>query len=244
MSSLKNPLSSTTVGAEKQGVVESPYRTVLNKAARFGNLKLVQSLIDAGNDVSIPDDLGRPAIILASTYGHALVVRALLRAGSYVEAVNKKGWTALMGATFNGDLATTVELIAAGANVNVRDTDEWTPLMWAVTRNKSEIVLALLDAGADPTYTNNSGNTAEDLGLGVGTLAAAKILTETRRKQEKLQPSSLTNPSSIPVLPAPVPPCDVSAASITRTREKIAAMIDTSLPAAVDGARLERLRSF
>jgi hypothetical protein len=68
-------------------------------------------------------------------------------------------------------------LIAAGANINFQDEEGLTPLMYAVIDGKIENCIALLQAGANPTITDNCGNTLLTLASEYQGKLFAKVFT-------------------------------------------------------------------
>lgn len=68
-------------------------------------------------------------------------------------------------------------LIAAGAHIDFKDEEGLTPLMYAVIDGKIENCIALLQAGANPTITDNCGNTLLKLASEYQGKLFAKVFT-------------------------------------------------------------------
>src|SRR4051812_39012109 len=63
-------------------------------AARKGDARQVQELLDRGAPVNAADKNGRTALMAAASRGHADVVRVLLAKGAKTDARDKQGDTA------------------------------------------------------------------------------------------------------------------------------------------------------
>lgn len=84
--------------------------TALSRAARRGQLDIVEALLNAGASADLPDDDGWTALFWAARHGHARVVARLLASGADRVWRNWQGATALDYALRSGDLATIVAL--------------------------------------------------------------------------------------------------------------------------------------
>jgi uncharacterized protein len=84
----------------------------LIEAAKQGDLKQVQELLEKGADINTKDKDGMTALMVACLNGHAEVVKDLLAKGADVNAEAKKGFTALkMASLYN--YTEVVELLKA-----------------------------------------------------------------------------------------------------------------------------------
>lgn len=91
---------------------------MLLSAARRGDARVVQALLQAGADVNANEDDGSTALVRACFHGHERVAHVLLEANANVNHQNAKQRTALMYAAQNGhDLCARI-LLEAGADVN------------------------------------------------------------------------------------------------------------------------------
>ncbi len=153
------------VQPESHLIDPSPERLVL--AARYGQSKDVNYLLDGGMDVDAKDAYGNTALIAAASNGRADMVRQLLARGAAINASNKEESTALMGAAVKGHYELAHLLIGLGAKVNARNNDAETALSMAVKYGQYKAAKVLLKGGADPNLANslpanvsNSGYTA------------------------------------------------------------------------------------
>ncbi|UCD74295.1 MAG: ankyrin repeat domain-containing protein [Phycisphaerales bacterium] len=124
---------------------------LLGLAAQYGDLPLVQALIDAGADVDAVDTrTGRTPLMQAAEGNQVEAIRLLLNAGASLEAKNKIGGTALSWATGFGKAEAVRELIDQGAQIEVVDAVlGYTPLIWASGFGDPRSIGILLDAGAN-----------------------------------------------------------------------------------------------
>src|SRR5262245_15797915 len=128
--------------------------TPLMIAARTGNLKVAQMLVENGADVSRAiTATGQTALMWATAERHVPMMRQLIAAGANVHAASAIGFTALMFAARNGDLEATKVLIAAGVGVNESGSDGTHALPLAIVSGHDELAMFLLEQGADPNGT-------------------------------------------------------------------------------------------
>jgi hypothetical protein len=140
-------------------------RTPLHVAADQGDLEIVDLLLAGGSDVNARDHGGRVPIFFAIRRDHSEVVWRLAEAGADPTACTGSGSTLLMVAARTEDLELVRWLIDNGAPVNaVRPEGERvTALMWAADGGNEAMVWLLLEHGADPSITNEEGDTALDM---------------------------------------------------------------------------------
>ena len=74
----------------------------LINAARLGNAKIVEKLINAGADVNATNKMGFTAIAKAAQIGHLEIVRILVDAGAKLDIPNKYGPTIASIASTHG----------------------------------------------------------------------------------------------------------------------------------------------
>ena len=134
---------------------------VLMEAAFNGDLEEVQRLVSAGAVVDAADPDQRTSLMWAAFNGHTAVVDFLLEQGAKLNAKDSNGRNALMYAS-SGPFAETVDLLLTkGAEVNVQGTLEgFTALMTAAAEGQVDVVRLLLAYGADPSLTDQDGDTA------------------------------------------------------------------------------------
>ena len=135
--------------------------TALMGASGYGELEVVQYLINKGADINAKNDNGGTALMVASMEGHLAVVKALVEGkngllsmfskGADINAKdNNNGVTALMEASMYGHLEVVKYLINKGADINAKDSKlGGTALIGASTQGHLEVVKYLINKGAD-----------------------------------------------------------------------------------------------
>ncbi len=100
--------------------------TPLHSATYFGNLEVVQKLIEYGADINAEDRDGWTVLHWASSgsfFKDGSVLRLLLELGADVNARTKKGSTPLHKASYYGALEVVSLLLENGADVEAKDND-------------------------------------------------------------------------------------------------------------------------
>lgn len=131
--------------------------SLLMRAAREGNLDLVDFLLRNRANVRAQTSWGDSAMSLAAQKGHTAVVRRLIEGGG---PVNQSGWSAILYAAMEGHVDTVKLLLEKGANPDSRAPSQLTPLMIASRNGHIDVVRSLLAAKADPNAKNDRGDTA------------------------------------------------------------------------------------
>ena len=145
--------------------------TPLNSAAWYGDLEMVQILLDYKVDVNACGDDKWTAMHYVprgfkSTEPHKIaplwfdVTRLLLEHGADINARNDNGSTPLHLAAEDGSLEVVRVLLEHGANVGVQDNEGRTPLYVAAAGyERVEVVRMLLEHGANVGAKDNRGRT-------------------------------------------------------------------------------------
>jgi uncharacterized protein len=126
--------------------------TALSEAARWGEIGMVQELLENGTPVDARDENGGTALMNAASAGEMKIMRLLLEKGADVNAIDeKKGYTALIWALFalhsEADyLAITRKLLKSGADVTVRGFDGSSAFDLARERNSTKLIQLLESA--------------------------------------------------------------------------------------------------
>jgi ankyrin repeat protein len=125
--------------------------TPLHDAAFYGNLKVVEKLIEYEADIHAEDVDGWTPLYWASDgqyFKDGPVLRLLLERGADVNAPAKNGKTPLHRGSSNGAPKVVRLLLEHGADVEARDNDGKTALQYAADGGKDEIVTLLREHGA------------------------------------------------------------------------------------------------
>lgn len=109
-------------------------------AARIGDTKWLNALIEGGADVNAKNDDQESPLLWASFNGHVKVVKTLLNNGARVNDRNKEGWSALMAAAETGSKELVKFLLESGADVNLETESGATALTIAQENGFSNIV--------------------------------------------------------------------------------------------------------
>ena len=104
--------------------------TPLHRAARAGDITIVQLLADTGAPLGALNAGDATPLHVAACCGHAEAARVLLSAGAavMVNLPDARGATPLHYAAANGQLEVTKVLAAAGGSLTARDRDGKSPV--------------------------------------------------------------------------------------------------------------------
>ena len=152
--------------------------TPLHLAAFGPDVRLVETLVEAGADLNARDGLGRTPLHLAALAGRSEAIRTLVSHGAAVDARDRAftRWDAY------SDPLTTVRMEMELARPPT--LEEWkepaqTALHYAAHADKPAAVRTLLSAGADIEATTDSGATAVHVAANRGSLGALGALIES-----------------------------------------------------------------
>jgi len=141
--------------------VENLGQRLLLWAACFGQLRVVELLVDMGVDVDFSDNYEDTCLHLTVRKGNTPMVRTLLSVGASVNVKNRFKKTPIFYAVENGDEKLIKCLLEAGAGTNDRDRGYgFTPLHHAMWTNHCPAIELLLAAGSDPNTIDYGGETA------------------------------------------------------------------------------------
>ncbi len=123
----------------------------LMDAAYAGDLALVKSLLAAGADVNVRDELGWSPLMKACynaelKHGFVDVVQTLIEAGADIEAPIGYGVRPLMLASGYGETAVVEALLKAGADVLAKNEGGYTALMMVKQKHYVDVVNLLHEA--------------------------------------------------------------------------------------------------
>ncbi|KAH9973635.1 hypothetical protein BJV74DRAFT_889043 [Russula compacta] len=125
--------------------------TPLHSAAYYGNVEVVQKLIEYDGDVDARENDGYTPLNIASegvNLKDPYAFRLLLENGADVDARTKDGSTPLHRASLWGALEVARILLEHGASVEAKDNLGRTPLQVAPEKHRDAIMKLLLDHGA------------------------------------------------------------------------------------------------
>ncbi|XP_019207392.1 oxysterol-binding protein-related protein 1 isoform X1 [Oreochromis niloticus] len=166
--------------------------TPLHLACYFGHKDVVEELLKAGADVSLPNNIGDTPLHKAAFTGRKEVVMLLLHYGACATVINgtaqipkdvtqnaeirsmlegaerteeRKLEEKLLDAAREGDLSTLTHLLCRKKPPDINCTDLLgnTPLHCAAYRGQRQCALKLLKGGANPNFQNKNGQTVFDL---------------------------------------------------------------------------------
>lgn len=145
-----------------QGVDVNLCNIALMNAAEYGNIKVLQELINFNVSVNIASADGCTPLMLAAQNGHIDVVRELLAHGADVHTLDSDGDIALTFAAQKGHSKIVKELLSNGAEINFVGNNYFTPLMSAVSGwvEHLETAQELLSNGAKVNLISRGGITA------------------------------------------------------------------------------------
>ena len=125
--------------------------TPLHSAAHFGDLEVIQKLIEYDADINPKDEKGWTPLHLASIGRHfkdGSILRLLLKHGADINAWSKYGWTPLHWASHNGALEVVRLLLEHGADIEAKRTHGKTAMQEVAEGGHKEVVKLLQKHGA------------------------------------------------------------------------------------------------
>lgn len=159
--------------------VDACGNTALIKAAFWGDLDTVKTLLGRKANIEAQDAEGCTALMAAAVRGGPEIEHLLLEYGANLEAKDKEGNTALiLAAKYSHKAENVTDLLNRRANIEAVNEDGCTPLHEAAISGRVEIVQALLEGGASIDVKTKTGKTALCLAARKGHKDCIKLLKE------------------------------------------------------------------
>jgi len=149
--------------------------SLLMFAARFGNVELLEFLLNNRASVLKQNKYGDTALMLAAIGGHLEAVRRLVAAGA---PLDHPGWSPLAYASFEGHTDVIQFLAEQGADVDAQADNGMTALMIAARNGHFAAAKVLLAAGADPDIVDQDDQSALDLAQKSGNSQIVDLLRQ------------------------------------------------------------------
>jgi len=141
-------------------------RPVLALAARKGNIRILEALVNRGAKIDAKDEIGFTALMEAARDGQMDAAIYLLGVGASPRQKGKPSALSL-GVIHMAALSDKPEMVSliveAGADINLRGRDGGTALAWCLGENKSAAAAKLLALGANPYIKNKYNYSAADM---------------------------------------------------------------------------------
>lgn len=143
--------------------------TPLHVAATFGNLEMVQLLLDSGAEKHPRNSFGETALYHAAARAHRDIVNLLID--------QEEAFSLILAAERNAK-NTLERLLLAGADPNMTNSRGFTPLTAGAYKGHAGVVKLLLESGAQPNKAMKYGDTPLHLAAKKGHIGMAKMLIE------------------------------------------------------------------
>ncbi|KAL4560621.1 hypothetical protein LXL04_032774 [Taraxacum kok-saghyz] len=121
----------------------------LSVAARKGEVRTINRLIEGGAAINGVDQHGWTALHRASFKGHTDVVRVLIEKGVNIDGRDEDGYTAMHCAVESGNVDVLELLVKKGADVKARTNKGVTAMQIADSLNYAGIIRILINGGAN-----------------------------------------------------------------------------------------------
>jgi uncharacterized protein len=134
--------------AQARAAAMTGTETLLQQAARTGDLALLRSRLREGVSPDARDPQGHTALLEAATAGQTEATRLLLASGAGVNVASPDGRTPLIQAAISGRTEVVQILVKAGADLNRRSRGDGTALEAAERLGHDDVAAILRQAGA------------------------------------------------------------------------------------------------
>lgn len=162
-------------------------QSFMHDLAREGDLLSAEVIFDAGNELDLPDDIGRRPLHEAAFFGHLNMVRFFLDNGAALDApIRPFGHTALYLSVQQSRYDVMRYLIRRGAKLDVEDTLLGTGLLHiAATKGDMQMAGILISSGINVFHADKKGLTARDTAARHGHNSLAKTLLKVMEHHAK-----------------------------------------------------------
>ncbi|MDR1236023.1 MAG: ankyrin repeat domain-containing protein [Holosporaceae bacterium] len=170
--------------ADLVNTVDEDGDTLLHRAVRLGNKKLIDFLLGNGANVAVQNKLGE-TVLHCAVYGSKEIIGFLLAnaAGKrLVNVANKKGDTPVHLVARAGNKEIVELLLKEGADITARGENRRTALHRAAQSGSTEVVKSLLEKEADVTACDQNGLTALHYATQSWNVETVKFLLEKGAK--------------------------------------------------------------
>jgi ankyrin repeat protein len=162
---------------------------LLTRAARAGDVRAIESFLDAGADPNLAGKDRHTALFFAVLFNRTQVVELLL-----AHHANPNPAMPLQFAADAGNLRIASMLIRAGADIDAASANGRTALHHAVLGRHLDVMQLLIEKGADVTVRDATGTSPLDDAVWGGSLDAAAILLAHGARLNEAQSKSGATP--------------------------------------------------
>ena len=162
--------------AENDPDDENLFLTALMFAAIWGDLEIVQTLLNNGARPTAVNEDNQDALMFAAGAGHLEIVRLLLNYDHDVNAQDEKDWSALAEAAANGHYSVCQLLLRTGARLNMHS--HHMPLHMAASNGRAEICRLFVQHGANINHQDENFTTPLHYAAQFGHLLTCKLLLD------------------------------------------------------------------
>lgn len=138
-------------------------RTALQKAALYGEIEIIDILVQHKAKLNLSDKLGDTALHWAARGGHPEAISKIVQGGAKVNTKDKLFSTPLHVAVRCGSQECVEQLLSLGADINAKDREGDTPMHDAVRLGKFKLIKTLLSSGSNLRAKNMNGHTPIDM---------------------------------------------------------------------------------
>lgn len=162
-------------------------QSFMHDLAREGDLLSAEVIFDAGNEIDLPDEIGRRPLHEAAFYGHLDLVDFFLDNGAVLDApIHPFGHTALYLAVQQSRYDVVRRLIKRGAKLNVEDALLGAGLLHvAAAKGDMQMAGLLISAGINVFRADKNGLTARDTAARHRHNNLAKVLLKVMEHQAR-----------------------------------------------------------